>query len=367
MTLEDILAEDDEDFVAAAYLALLKRRPDAIGGTAYLKDLRSGKSKLQILYELHSSDESRHVGGDIGGLADAFSRERLGEPASAAAAAAHIRDAGQLLETPDIDLFVALAYRLLLQRPADPTGAAQYREQLEAGASRLQILFELHESSERRAKGTRLAGLLEEFGRVGLTPADDGRADHVPSGPVSVDELFALDGESFVEAAYASLMQRPPTADAARRELARLCKGESRLQLLVDLASATRRTPSIRGFAPAARALRLARLPFVGGLLGAVLGVESDSAAARGERGARERLRELTRALEERQRALESGLEARVSSMERSVSVLRELNERYIADAVSGADAVAPTRSSARMLLDAKTEEVFRDLRNLRD
>ena len=50
--LQEILQEDEEEFVNAAFHALLRRRPDANGGRAYLRALRSGTSRIQILYDL---------------------------------------------------------------------------------------------------------------------------------------------------------------------------------------------------------------------------------------------------------------------------------------------------------------------------
>ena len=48
--LQELLLENGEDFVEAAFMALLKRRPDANGGRIYLRALRNGTNKLQILY-----------------------------------------------------------------------------------------------------------------------------------------------------------------------------------------------------------------------------------------------------------------------------------------------------------------------------
>ena len=76
--LDELLVEDGEEFVESAYQALLKRRPDATGGRIYLRALRSGTSKLRVLYELSLSDDCIRAGGDIPGLREAFALEGIG-------------------------------------------------------------------------------------------------------------------------------------------------------------------------------------------------------------------------------------------------------------------------------------------------
>ena len=46
VNLQELLLEEGEDFVEAAFLALLKRRPDANGGRIYLRALRNGTRRL---------------------------------------------------------------------------------------------------------------------------------------------------------------------------------------------------------------------------------------------------------------------------------------------------------------------------------
>ena len=72
--LNELMQEEGEDFVDAAYSALLKRRPDATGGKIYMRALRNGTSKLQILYELSKSDDCLRAGGEVPGLAEACER-----------------------------------------------------------------------------------------------------------------------------------------------------------------------------------------------------------------------------------------------------------------------------------------------------
>jgi len=66
--LRDLLCHQDRDFVHVAYLALLGRSPDDGGFDTYLRLLRSGSSKIEILGYLHESPEGRLSGRRIRGL-----------------------------------------------------------------------------------------------------------------------------------------------------------------------------------------------------------------------------------------------------------------------------------------------------------
>jgi SAM-dependent methyltransferase len=67
--LQDLLCHQDRDFIHVAYLAVLGRPPDANGFDTYLRLLRSGSSKLEVIGYLHESPEGRQAGRSIRGLA----------------------------------------------------------------------------------------------------------------------------------------------------------------------------------------------------------------------------------------------------------------------------------------------------------
>lgn len=68
-TLDDFLNLHDEDFLRAAYQALLDRPPDASGRETYLGGLRAGRlSKIDILGRLRFSREGRNRGVSVRGL-----------------------------------------------------------------------------------------------------------------------------------------------------------------------------------------------------------------------------------------------------------------------------------------------------------
>jgi hypothetical protein len=56
-SLTELLSLQNEDFVDAAYAAVLGRDPDKEGRAYYLARLRTGYSKLSVLFQLHGSGE----------------------------------------------------------------------------------------------------------------------------------------------------------------------------------------------------------------------------------------------------------------------------------------------------------------------
>lgn len=71
-----LLAPHDEDFIWAAYQALLGRAPDPEGAAYYLTRLRAGTHKLTILKQLRRSPEGREFIPGVAGLDRAIRRHR---------------------------------------------------------------------------------------------------------------------------------------------------------------------------------------------------------------------------------------------------------------------------------------------------
>jgi len=67
-SLPRLLMSDNLDFVWRAYATLLGRQPDREGEAYYLERLRSGHSKLEILWQLRKSAEGRRRNPTIPGL-----------------------------------------------------------------------------------------------------------------------------------------------------------------------------------------------------------------------------------------------------------------------------------------------------------
>lgn len=387
--LHALLREEGDEFIEAAYLALLNRRPDAVGGPSYLRALRSGTPKLAVLYELYSSDESRRLGIEVLGLVQAFTRAGLGEDAGAARAAAAIQSAEQLLVIDDPDRFLKMAYRVLLKRPGDLEGVASYKERMRDGTTRTRILHELYSSDERARLGTELSGLREAFRREGLRLADGGAPKAEPVQPAqTLAQLMALRGAVFVESAYVTLLRRRPDEAELYRQAARLREGDSKLKMLSELAAFPPAAQAVRlviGLSDALRRRRMARLPLVGALIRLLGDVEADSSVERRARANEERIAALEQALSEQVTRFEkTGLRSdtlvqqsaevarelavRIASLERSSAILRKLLARYMVDAPEldlPASADAPREPAVRLAVDARAEEILRDLRKV--
>ncbi len=390
--LRQLLLEEDEDFIEAAYLALLKRRPDARGGAAYLRDLRNGTRKEEILYKLYTSDESRRIGADLPGLTQVFASHGMGDFSGAAARAAKILRAEQLLVIGDAEEFIALAYQVLLKRPADKEGAANRVARMKDGVAKTQILHELFTSPECRRLGTELPGLREAFRREGLdlpAGADPSDGGDLLQPAKTLDELLALQGDAFLECAHVTLLNRPAPPETLHRQAERLHDREAKLELLDELASSREGAAGARRVAGLSAALQrrhLGRLPIVGGLVRLLLGGEGNSLGERRLRASEQRLaaleamvrRELGRLEQDGLRADEVArqrqdaahdLEVRVASLERSTIALRQLFERCLAtapDLQAGETSSVPPEPAGQLALDVRTEEVFRDLHKVK-
>jgi Domain of unknown function (DUF4214) len=66
--VETLLALHDRAFVRAAYLAILRRDPDAQGSETFLAQLRAGEPKARLLQGMLASEEGRRHGTVIRGL-----------------------------------------------------------------------------------------------------------------------------------------------------------------------------------------------------------------------------------------------------------------------------------------------------------
>ena len=77
-TLEELLSYYDQQFVQCAYKTLLGREPDPQGMHYYLRRLRSGFSKIQILAQLSLSAEAEEYDSNLPGLNSAIKHHRKG-------------------------------------------------------------------------------------------------------------------------------------------------------------------------------------------------------------------------------------------------------------------------------------------------
>ena len=74
--LNDLLACNDEQFIHAAYQAILGRTPDSEGYKYYLDRVCSGVAKMQILTQLKLSSEGKALNRGLPGLNAAIKQYR---------------------------------------------------------------------------------------------------------------------------------------------------------------------------------------------------------------------------------------------------------------------------------------------------
>ncbi len=401
--LQELLLEDGEEFVQAAFMALLNRRPDATGGRLYLRALRNGTSKLQILHELSISEECRLVAGGIEGLADACVREGIGVPVGTlvtapSTKALQIGCVEQIILLEKTDEFIDAAYWILLKRAPDAEGIANCHERIRGGVSKLQILNEIFNSPECREIGVELPGLRDAFIREGLeiTPLDVPvpAANSMPAAnsaqaAVTLVELLDYQGGQFVERAYLTLLKRVPDSQGFQHRLQQLLGGSAKIQILHEISTSTEALEVralLPGLTTALRQYRASQTPILGRFVGLFRDVEGNSKAERRGRATEQRLLTLAVEIGERFEQLVSNIQvlseekgnaiitrqndgARIASLERSVVALRQVIERVTHQVnISGQSSTVDviTQSSDRLALTLRAEEIARDLKQAR-
>ena len=395
--LNELMREEGEDFVDAAYMALLKRRPDAVGGMIYQRALLSGTSKLQILYELSKSDECLRAGGEVLGLADACASEGLSEKRDEPTSmppleAIHVRHGEQLLQIEDDGKLIEIAYWVLLKRGPDADGIANYLQRLAGGTSKVQFLHELFHSPECRELGIELPGLYEAFAREGLDVADE-RLSVSPaqlSKPATtLEELLHCQGAVFVESAYLTLCNKLPDIHGYQHRLTQLLGGASKIGILSEMVATTDGRIAGNKLPELAALLghyRLSRIPAVGGLFRLIFDLEGESVAECRRRAAEQRRlmveaefaarldrieKEITKISTIKKDAIVSRevVESQIASLEKSVATLRQLLEQYgcqVPIAGAHSPSAVANRSAGSLALELRTDEIARDLRRVR-
>ena len=77
ITIDSLLAFHDAEFIRHAYQRILGRNPDPNGFSHYLKLLRAGESKIEIIGRLRYSQEGRQCKVAILGLFPVFAWQRI--------------------------------------------------------------------------------------------------------------------------------------------------------------------------------------------------------------------------------------------------------------------------------------------------
>jgi glycosyltransferase involved in cell wall biosynthesis len=170
-SLDALLKLQGAAFLESAYLAILRRRPDAEGSRFFLKELESGVSKLVVLRRLIESDEARvrliehaELSAEIqrrmpkwlvlrGRISRAVRRKKIQSDLLTNVLARNGQD------------FLRAAYRALLRREPDESGLKFYLDELLAGHSKIDVLGRIYNSAERRKLGTDIPGLPSRLRR----------------------------------------------------------------------------------------------------------------------------------------------------------------------------------------------------------
>ena len=268
--------------------------------------------------------------------------------------------------------FVESAYRLVLARSVEPEGLQFYSERQRSGIKKLQIVGELSDSKEARARGGELQALRSSLRWhrlmsipllgpiVGLfyVPTAIKGAGNEPIGAAAgstpgsrtpgLQALLRFQDIQFIEAAYWAIFRRAPDSDGLTYYLSRLRSGARKLQILGELKSSEEaRTAGIEipGLRAALRRQRLSKVPLLGRLAGIGFKLEGDSDVEVRSRVAEQQaflLKEEASRISLRHRQLETqlrpleDLERRFLAFEKQqlptlVRTLSELNHRQLA------------------------------------
>ncbi len=354
--LQALLLEDDEEFVEAAYLALLQRRPDATGGRAYLRQLRNGANKIQVLFELANSNESRRLGATLPGLGEACAREGIGVQVEAPEIGppeevVNISRGEQLLVHDDFGKLIEAAYWVLLKRAPDPEGVAIYLEKLQGKTSKTKFLHDIFTSPECRKLRVELPGLREMFARENL-PVPEAAAlstessaqdamSNTENAATELKVLMSLHGMDFVTCAYQALLDLPVEPSDVQLHTNQLMAGTSKIQILSEMVAAAglHSKRDLPGLSQALKQFKLSRLPILGIFFTRLLNVEGDSLLER-----------RSRAVEQRQIMFESGCVVKLAELGAEIDGLKAADEKAAAASKLIAERIASLESSAVIL-----------------
>lgn len=171
--LKALLQLQDTQFIVSAFQLLLKRSPDAEGFSYYIKRIRAGVPKIQILGQIMDSREAQTLGVEIPGLRKAIRQQRIislplvGKVLQIFIGAKSVSLLDEMLKRHNSE-FVDYAYFTLLKRAPDPEGFNYYLDRLRAGVPKIQILGQLLDSPEARASGVEFLTLRRTVRRQKL-------------------------------------------------------------------------------------------------------------------------------------------------------------------------------------------------------
>ena len=264
-TTHDFMAYSDQEFLRSAYQLVLGRHPDAGGSLHFHSQMASGISRLHILAQLRLSPEGKARSTTF--------PELDGVLATATNAKACATSFADLLAFQG-STFIRAVYVTLLGREPDDGGMENWLGQMREGATKLEVLALLQESTEAQSWAARLVDISHAVGQYQSTqkmsPDPDGESSAPRTAPPmtqSIEELLTLPAPEFVLAAFWILLGRSPDPEAFGAYLAHLDAGVLRLRLLADIhasGEAAARRSFLSQIASQTGRSRLAATPVIG-------------------------------------------------------------------------------------------------------
>jgi glycosyltransferase involved in cell wall biosynthesis len=216
-SVDEITAHSEHSFIRCAYLSVLGREPDEDGLESYLKKLRDGIGKKDIVAELSLSKEGRIQIANISGLDLAIAEYKKKHSRGLIAIFFGHKERANLtnaftsgtdtLSRKDFAIFVQQTYREILGRDADSDGVKYYVARLRSGVTQAQIRIELSSSEEAQTR-------LESLRCI---------------------EMQNEENMLFIQKAYQELLGRNPDDEGRASYVARLNAGESKTRILDEI------------------------------------------------------------------------------------------------------------------------------------
>jgi glycosyltransferase involved in cell wall biosynthesis len=215
-SVDEITAYSEHFFIRCAYLSVLGREPDEDGLENYLKKLRDGIGKKDIVAELSLSKEGRTQKANISGLDSATAEYKKKHSRSLIAIFFGHKERANLANaltsradtlSKDFATFVQQTYREILGRDADSEGAKYYVARLQSGVTQAQIRIELSSSEEAQTR-------LESLRCI---------------------EMQNEENMLFIQKAYQELLGRNPDDEGRASYVTRLNAGESKTRILDEI------------------------------------------------------------------------------------------------------------------------------------
>ncbi|RQU63361.1 DUF4214 domain-containing protein [Burkholderia cenocepacia] len=164
--VEELLCGSEKEFLERTYTVLLGRKPDQGGEEYYLRMLLSGTTRIEVITSILASDEAMHRRVKVMGVTWRRWVARLGNWPVIGHACRRFADRSpadfvhvQSLQSFHDEDFVNRAYRSILGRAPDPSGAERYLRALRKGESKIRLIRDIRRSKEGRRRGVRVGGL----------------------------------------------------------------------------------------------------------------------------------------------------------------------------------------------------------------